>query len=307
MSVPLNPILERFAERTPIPVMARGVLERCLNPSPLDAWFETVAQGQYTRKLLFSTVFDLMTQVVFRHQPSVHAASQARSEALGVSVTSVYNKLNGLEPGTTAGLVGLAAEQAQALIEAVGGGQPALLAGYRVKVWDGNWLGGREHRLQEARSRTAAPLPGKSLVVFEPALELITALWPCEDAYTQERALLGAVLETVQAADLWRGDRNLCTAGFIEQVHRRAGAVLVREHEQVRWTPLGAMVEAGRTATGSVAEQRVRLGPAMALEGLVLRRIRLRLDQPTRNGETTLYLLTTLPVEAADALTVAKL
>jgi len=52
MSVPMNPILERFAERTPIPVMARGVLERCLNPQQLDAWFEQVAEDN-TRELLF--------------------------------------------------------------------------------------------------------------------------------------------------------------------------------------------------------------------------------------------------------------
>jgi len=66
MSIALNPILDSFAERTPIPVMARSVLERCLNAQQLDAWFETVAEAQYTRNLLFSTVFDLMTEVVFR-------------------------------------------------------------------------------------------------------------------------------------------------------------------------------------------------------------------------------------------------
>jgi hypothetical protein len=41
----------------------------------LNAWFERVAQGQYTRHLLFSTLFDLMMQVVTRQQPSIHAAS----------------------------------------------------------------------------------------------------------------------------------------------------------------------------------------------------------------------------------------
>lgn len=127
-----------------------------------------------------------MTQVVFGQQPSVHAAYQARGEAMGVSVTSVYNKLNRLEPGTSAGLVRFAAEQARALIEELVGARSAPLAGYRVKVLDGNWLGGREHRLQEVRTRTAAPLPGKSRVVFEPALELITGRWPCEDAYTAQ-------------------------------------------------------------------------------------------------------------------------
>ena len=63
-----------------------------------------------------------------------------------------------------------------------------------MKVLDGNWLGGREHRLKELRALSGAPLPGKSVAVFDPALELFTDLFPCEDAYTQERALLSAVV-----------------------------------------------------------------------------------------------------------------
>ena len=106
----LTPILRRFAEQFPIPTMARAVLERCLNPAQLDAWFETVAEGQYTRTLLFSTLFELMMQVVSRQQPSIHAAYQAAQEPIAVSVKAVYNKLNGLEPGTSAALVRYSAE-----------------------------------------------------------------------------------------------------------------------------------------------------------------------------------------------------
>lgn|SRR5512134_1094 len=307
MSIELNPILERFAERTPIPVMARGVLERCLNPLQLDTWFETVAEAQYTRNLLFSTVFELITQVVFRQQPSVHAAYQARVEDIGVSLTSLYNKLNGLEPTTAAGLVRFAAEQAQMLIEELGEAKPSALPGFRVKVLDGNWLAGREHRLKELRTTSAAPLPGKSVAVFDPALELFTDLFPCEDAYTQERALLSAVLERVQAGELWLGDRNFCTRGFIQGLVEREAAGLVREHAGLCWTPLGPMSERGRVKGGVVAEQPVYLGAASESDGLILRRIRLELDQPTRDGENTLYLLTTLPSEAASALTLATL
>lgn len=307
MSVPMNPILARFAERTPIPVMARGVLERCLNPQQLDAWFEQVAEAQYTRELLFSSVFEAMTEVVFKQQPSVHAAHQARAETIGVSVTSLYNKLNGLEPTTTAGLVRFAATEAAALIDALGGAKPAPLPGWRVKVLDGNWLEGREHRLKELRTRGAAALPGKSVAVFDPVLELFTDLFPCEDAYTQERALLPAVLETVRADELWLGDRNFCPRGFIETVVSRDAAVLVREHEGLRFTPLEPMRECGRIAPGKAAEQRVRLGPADELGGLELRRIRIELDEPTRDGETTLYLLTTLVPQAASALSLARL
>ncbi|WP_440870577.1 hypothetical protein, partial [Thiocystis violacea] len=41
-----------------------------------------------------------------------------------------------------------------------------------------NALGGREHRLAESRGQSAAPLPDKALVVFEPALEVITWMIP---------------------------------------------------------------------------------------------------------------------------------
>ena len=170
------------------------MLERCLNPQQLDAWFETTAAGQYTRTLLFSTVFELMMQVVSRQHSSMHAAYQAMKDPIAVSVKSVYNKLNGLETSTSAALVRYSAEQAAELIAEVGGACPALLAGYRVKILDGNWLQGREHRLQETRTQTAAPLPGKALLVFDPALEAITDCIPSEDAYTQERALLPEVL-----------------------------------------------------------------------------------------------------------------
>jgi hypothetical protein len=149
----LSPLLSRFAERTPLPVMARAVMERCLNAEQLDEWFHQVSEAQYTRRLLFSSLFDLMSQVVLRQQPSLHAAYRAQTADLGVSVTSIYNKLNGLEVGTSAALVRYAGKQAEDVIEALGGAQPPLLEGVRIKVLDGNCLAGREHRLKETRVR----------------------------------------------------------------------------------------------------------------------------------------------------------
>lgn len=306
MVIELSPVLGRFTERTPLPVMARAVLERCLNPQELDTWFEQVAEAQYTRQLLFSTLFDLMSQVVLRQQPSVHAAYRAAVGEIGVSVASVYNKLNGVEIGTSAALVDYSGVQAAALIDELGGSQPPLLTGVRVKVLDGNALAGREHRLRDTRAASAAPLPGKALVVFDPALQLVTALYPCEDAYTQERALLAGVLEGIQAGELWIADRNFCTAGFLTGLAERGAYALIREHARLRFTPLEPMRECGRTATGTVAEQWVHLGPPDQ-PGLGLRRIRIRLDQPTRNGEDTLYLLSSVPPAIADALTLATL
>ena len=284
----LNPSLQRFAEHFPIPTMARAVLERCLNPAQLDAWFETVAEGQYTRTLLFSTLFELMMQVVSRQQPSIHAAYQSARVPIAVSVKSVYNKLNGLEPGIAAALVRYSADQAEPLIAAVGGARLGLLAGYRVKILDGNALAGREHRLAETRGQTAAPLPGKALAVFDPALDVIVDLVPSADAYSQERALLPAVLERVQAGELWLADRNFCTRGLLWGLHERGAVGLVREHKQLRFTPLETMRVVGDIDSGRVAEQRGLISHPDGLGTLEGRRIRLELHQPTRDGDDTL-------------------
>lgn len=302
----LTPLLERFAERTPLPVLARGILERCLDAPQLDLWFESVADQQYTRKLLFSQVYGLMTQVVFRHQPSINTAYQNAVEPLGVSLTSVHNKLNGIEPATSAALVSHSAQQAEALIREVGGTEAALLPGLRVKMLDGNALGKREHRLAETRHSTAAPLPGKTLDIYEPELGLITHSFPCEDAYTQERALLPAVLGTVEAGDVVVADRNFCTTEFLTGLGGRNAMGLIREHGQIRYRPLEAVGDAVRIEGASISEQRVQL-MTDGEPGIILRRIRVELDTPERNGERIISLLTHLPAETADAQSVAAL
>ncbi len=43
--------------------MARGLAERLVHPQKLDAWFEGLDSSQYTRELLFSSLFSLMSQV----------------------------------------------------------------------------------------------------------------------------------------------------------------------------------------------------------------------------------------------------
>ena len=84
----------RLYERAPLTVMARAMMERTLNPEQLNEWFEDTADVQYTPQLLFSSVFDIMIQVVCGHYPSVHNAFQARRESIGVSVTSFGYRLS---------------------------------------------------------------------------------------------------------------------------------------------------------------------------------------------------------------------
>jgi len=106
----LSSVFDQFVKKSPITVMARGIMERVLDPEQLDKWFDTTADQQYTRDLLFSTVFDIVSEVVRGSHRSVHAAYQDKKENIGVSITSVYNKLNGMEPKISANLVRYAAK-----------------------------------------------------------------------------------------------------------------------------------------------------------------------------------------------------
>lgn len=67
-------VFERFAQKTPVSVMMRATLENVLSAKQLDTIFEEHAKRQYVGELLFSTVAEIMGEVVCRIQPSVNAA-----------------------------------------------------------------------------------------------------------------------------------------------------------------------------------------------------------------------------------------
>src|SRR5262249_5536867 len=55
-------------------------------------------------------------------------------------------------------------------------------------VIDGNCLEASERRLKALREVQGGPLPGKSLVVYEPAYGLVSDVFPCEDGHAMGRA-----------------------------------------------------------------------------------------------------------------------
>ena len=116
----------------------------------------------------------------------MHAAY--RHTDLHASIVAVYEKLNGVELSTSQALVRHIAMEEQAMIEHMVGGHPPVLPGFRVKYLDGNCLEASEHRLKVLRDTSAEPLPGKSLVVFDPQWGIATEVFPCEEGHAQERA-----------------------------------------------------------------------------------------------------------------------
>ena len=72
----------------------------------------------------------------------------------------------------------------------------------------------------------------------------------------------------------------------------------------MRWST--TLRSVGRIETGHVAEQRVQVRDAQGGAHL-FRRIRVKLDQATRDGDRVLYILTNLPLRKASAKRVARL
>lgn len=149
------------------------------------------------------------------------------------------------------------------------------------------------------------PNPGKSLVVLDPALMLAIRVFPCEDGHAQERSLFHDVLATVQDRDLYIADRNMCTLPFLFGLTEKGAAFVIRSHQNKPRQPCEELRPFNQIDGGELFEQNVLL----SYEGqqLRLRRVLLKLDQPTRNGDTEIALFTNLSVEVACAEAVARL
>ena len=122
-----DPLFERFAAGTPLTVMTRALLENTLQAQPLDDLFERLAEKQYTRELLFSTVVATMTLVACRLYKSPRAVYTQHKELFGVTLKCFYEKLQGIELHVMRAMVKDHARRCAAIIEELGGQVPALL------------------------------------------------------------------------------------------------------------------------------------------------------------------------------------
>lgn len=297
---------EKFVEASPVTVMMRGIIENLFHPERLDRLFEETAVTQYTRKLPFSTVAEVMGEVVFNVNPSVGASLQERVDSLPVSTRAFYQKLNGVEPQVAAVLVRDSVLQLAPVIRKLGL-RTLLLPGYNVRILDGNHFAATEHRLLETRGETAAPLPGQALTVLDPDLRLAIDVFPCEDGHAQERSLLHLVLLTVRLMDLWIADRNFCTLGFLFGIARLGGRFVIRHHASMPIDKIGQNTFIGKSGTGRVFEQKARITDPETGRSMAIRCVTVKLTTPTKDGEREIVILTNLPKKDADAMKVADL
>ena len=299
-------LFQRFVQGTPITVMVRSTLEYALAPATIDAIFAKSAVRQREGELLFSSVVNLLALVVWRQRDSVRAGYIQAREEFEVSVESVYNKLNGTEMEVCRALVRDTVAKFVQVADALGAHDKPLLRGFHTRIIDGNHLTSTDHRLKPLRTTRSGPLPGQALAVLDPDRMLIVDLFACGDGEAQERRMFPEVIPSAQANDLWIADRNFCTTRFLFGLARRLAYFVIRQHKStLSWEKETKAKKIGRCETGVIYEQKLYL-----LDGddvLIVRRITVQLDKPTRSGETEVNVLTNLSPSDANAAKVADL
>jgi len=296
----LDALFKLFGQQTPVCVMVQMLMRSLLAPGELDDRLNAAGGSRtYIRQLLPSTLVEVMSLVVTGKQRSLHAAHKAANVA--ASVQALYSKLARLDPEVGRELVRTVAEKSLAILEHLHR-WPPLLAGYRTFIIDGNHLGGTEHRIKETRTRRGAPLPGRSLVVYDADHRLVVDVFPVQDAYTSERTLFPRLC--IQPGALYLADRDFSTNPCVRNLIVGGACFLIRKHSnnlKLKEDAPGQVVgtEQGR----KVSEQAVLLDDEQAGAAGLARRLRLITIHREKDA---VVLVTNLPA-SVDAVTIAQL
>ncbi len=296
--------LERFVLEHPLAVMTRGIVD-VLFDQRLDDIFQEQRGRQYEDTIKFSVVARSMAEIALGTIKNRNQAYHKFQEELQVTKEAYYGKVNRTEPAISEGVVTYSAEQAGELMKRLRFRKRKVLPGYRCFSLDGNHLQKTEKRLPETRGLCAAPLPGTTVARFDHQTQLFDRAYLLEDAHAQESSVLDRALVDLRPRDLIIADRHFCIVAFMLKLAGQLGFFLIRQHGRLQGKLLGKRRLIGRTSTGLAYEQRMEIEADG--QTLVLRRITVCLDEPTRNGDQELHLLCNVPVEDADGCELADL
>lgn len=296
-------VLERVRAREPVAAMVAQAGFWMFAAGPIDRMFEQQAEQQYTRKIAFSAVVDAMSLIVLDGAASVPRAYERNKAQVNASLTALYDKINHTEPKVVAALVTHVTQRGLSLMQNCPHIHEPIIEGLKVRVVDGNHQAATHRRLKALRGSAAGPLPSLALVVYDPERDVPLAMVPCDDAYTQERALVEELRPWVGAGECWIADRNFCTMRMFRTVIDASSRFLVREHASLPLQSTSEWKLVSSNAEREVSEQSALVGEGK--EAIEVRRIRVRLSAPTRDGETELHLLSNVTHDEASAAVLA--
>jgi len=297
-------VLERFIKKNPLAVMTRCIVGALMGDE-VDEVFDQHRSRQYDDTIKFSTVAMSMAEIALGTVDNRHQAYRAYKKELGTSAVAYYGKLNRTEPSVSEGMVRFSADRAGKMLNTLEFEPWEVLPGYRCFALDGNHLQKTEKRLKETRGLCAMPLPGTVVARFDYQRGLFDQAYLLEDAHAQESTVLDRVVEDLSRNDLVIADRHFCIVRFMLKIALRFGFFVIRQHGRLKGKLLGKRKRIGRTDTGMVYEQAMEIGEEDST--LVVRRITVELDEPTRDGDTEIHILSNVPADDATACQLAEI
>ena len=294
-------VLQKFIGKSPFAVMTRLATQAVIGEE-LDQVFDQHREQQYEKEVKFSAVAMAVGDVALSFSENFNQAYKVHRDQLGVSITSYYDKIKATETTVSEALVAKSAEKASQLQESLEFVPWEILPGYRVFGVDGNVLAKTDKRLGVLRDAAGAPLPGKVVARFDLQRQLFDRAYLLEDAHDQESATCDRLVEDLLPNDVIVADRHYCIVRFLERIAAAAGLFIIRQHGRLKGVLLRKRKRLGRTSSGVVFEQAMKL--SAAADALAVRRITVVLDTPTRDGETEIHVLTNLPADV-DGLTIS--
>jgi hypothetical protein len=207
-----------------------------------------------------------------------------------------------VEPAVSEAMVAHSAMRAIETQDALGMQPWEVIPGYRCLTVDGNVLAKSEKRLGVLREVKGAPLPGKVVARFDIQRQLFDKAYVLLDGHSQESASCDQLVSDLQAKDVLIADRHYCIVSFMEAIAQTKACFVIRQHGRLPGVLLGKRKLVGKTETGTVYEQQMRL--TADENAMFVRRITVVLNKPTRDGATEIHILTNLPTKIS-ALTVA--
>jgi len=295
----MEAIFKLFSKERPVAMMAQLINQQIISED-LDVVFHENRDRQYQRQLLFSYLTLAVADVVMGVEKSPNKTYSAHQKELRVSRTAFYDKLNNVETAISEAMVRHAFIKAREIQDLLGFVPCEPIRGYHARIIDGNHLQKTEKRITELRGIASAALPGTVVAVYSLGREMFECAYLLEDAHAQESSTLERLLDDLQPRDLIIGDRHFCIVSFLLGIIQRRGAFIIRQHGRLKGELQGQPQKIGRVENGVAYEQPIIVG------GKTLRRVTVKLDEPTRDGDTEIHILTNLPTSKADARKIAE-
>ena len=299
----MSQVFDRFVNRAPFAVMTRVLTQNFIG-NDMNHIFDDNREMQYDYIASFQAVAATVADVALNFSDNFNQAYREHKAELGVSRQAFFAKTRGVEPAVSESIVSHSSERAIQMQDALGLIPRELLPGYRCFSIDGNVLAKSDKRLKVLQEIKGAPMPGKNVARFDLQRQLFDRSYVLLDGHAQESTHCDRIVEDLQPQDVVIADRHYCIVAFLTNIAEAGGFFVIRQHGRLKGVLPGKRRRIGRISTGMVYEQQFRLSAAD--DAKTVRRITVELDEPTRDGDKVIHVLTNLPSDVS-ATEVAEL